>query len=187
MVQSIRGIRELGAGAPSLCARSMVPGTQRRRDLPLAHGQLISFHLPLEHPSPRRAAARHGGTSFQAGRRRSLEQDGCWMPTLQLRPRHSQEHSRMRPWTPRLLEERQLSWRKPSGSPFIMLFSSGLGGIRASPLPSPCWSQGERALGRVSAGSGVSVPMHEHIGSNRHWSSLSPARDWGTLEYHREK
>lgn len=187
MAQSIRVIRELGAGGPSLCAQSMSPETQRRRALPLAHGQLIYFHLPLEHPSPCRTRAGHRGTGFQVGRRRSLQWNGCWMQTQQLRPRHSQEHSRMPPWTHRLQEKRQLSWRKPSGSPFIMLFSCGLDGIRASPLPCPCWSWGEGALERISAGSSVSVPAHECIGSNMHRSSPSPAWDWGMLEYCRKK
>lgn len=68
----------------------------------------------------------------------------------------TQERSRMPPWTQRLLEKRQLSWRKPSGSSFVMLFScGGLDGVRASPLPSPCRSRGERAPGRVSVQAAV--------------------------------
>lgn len=49
--------------------------------------------------------------------------------------------------------------RKPSGSPLIMLFSCHLDDIRASPLPFPCWSWGEYALEKVSAGSCVPIPV----------------------------
>lgn len=48
--------------------------------------------------------------------------------------------------------------RKPSRSPLIMLFSCHLD-IRASPLPFPCWSWGECALGKVSAGSCVPISV----------------------------
>jgi len=110
----------------------------------------------MEHPSPCRAGAQDGGTSFRVGRGRCLQRDGCWMQTQQLRPRHSQEHSRMPPWAQRLLEKRQLSWRKPSGSAFVVLLScGGLDCVRASLLPSPCRRRGERVSGRVSVWAAV--------------------------------
>lgn len=154
-------------GAGSRCSWSLCPmhgpGTQRRRDLPLAHGHLISFYLPLEHPSPHRAWAQHRRTSFNLGRRRSLQQDGCWMQIQQLRPGHSQEHTAC-PLGP-LLEKRQLSWRKPFGSPFVVLFScGGVDGVRASLLPSPCWSWTQCAPGGCLCGQQcvcVSVSVHE--------------------------
>lgn len=68
-----------------------------------------------------------------------------------------------------------------------MLFFCRLDGIRASPLPFPCWSWGEHALGKVSAGICVSIPVHEYLGSNRHRSSPSLPWDWGMLKYCREK
>lgn len=161
-------------------------GHSKGEILALVHGQFISFHLPLEHPSSRRAGAQHKGISFRVGRR-FHQWDGCWMPTLQLRPEHSQECSSMPPWTHRLREKRQLSWKKTSGCPFTVLFSCGLDGIRVSLLPSPCWNQDDCVLGRVSADSSVFIPVCEHVGSNRRWSLPSPAWDWSTLEYCREK
>lgn len=162
-------------------------GHSKGEILTLAHGQFVSFHLPLEHPSSHRAGAQHGGISFHVGRRRFHQWDGCWMPTLQLRPGHSQERSSI-PLRPTGSEKKgSCPGRKRLDVPFVVLFSCDLDGMRVSLLPSPCWNQDECVLGRVSADSSVSVPVREHIGSNRCWSSPSPAWDWGTLEYCREK
>lgn len=129
--------------------------TAKERSAP-SSSQLISFHLPFEPPSPQRAGAQCRGTSFQASRR--------WVLDANLAAEtRSQEHSHMPPWTHRPLERR----RKPLGSPLscispVVWMASG---HHCFPL---CWSWSERALRKVSAGIGVSISVHECIGSNRH-------------------